>query len=87
MLVESEFSVSVRGGTDFQCVFQSHRIENCFQIVVSVRAFFRDGKSQVYFVIGKSELKVIYYFTIYDLLFAVPHMTINHVLNVIREQS
>ena len=53
--------------------------------MISVRAFFRNGKSQVYFDVGESNH--VYYFIIYHLLFAVLHIAINLVLNAIQGQS
>ena len=66
--MEREFLLGFGIGSDFQSVFESDGIENSFQIMVSVRTFFRNGQPQVYFDIRESNHGVIY-FLCYDYVF------------------
>ena len=66
--MQTELSVSFVQDIDFQSIFYGNRIENGFQIMVSVRTFFRNGQPQVYFDIRESNHGVIY-FLCYDYVF------------------
>ena len=53
--MQTELSVSFVQDIYFQSIFYGNRIENGFQIMVSVRTLFCDIQSQVYFGIWKSQ--------------------------------
>ena len=53
-LVEGIFGVAFRvAGGHFQRIFQRNGVEDCFQVVIAVGAFFGNVQSQVYFSIRK----------------------------------